>query len=361
MESIDTVSSIASETAFHARRATGVFCLPDCSSTGREDDGLADAERYSTARAVLAAGYRPCPRCRPLEPPGETPEEIAALFAALEAEPLRRLRDGDLRSRGLDPAAVRRWFQTRHGLTFHAYQRGLRLAGLLHELSLERDDSERVGSPAHVPELLHELLHRLAGAVPADDRDGLVVHLTLVATPLGPMILGATTDGVCLLEFTDRRMLETQLKRLVQRLGCVFAAGANEPARRLENELEAYFDGSLLAFETPLVTPGTDFQRRVWDELQTIPLGATRSYGEQARRIEAPRAVRAVARANGDNRIAIVIPCHRVIGADGSLTGYGGGLWRKEWLLRHEGVALRGDEDPHQARLAFDGEVADGG
>jgi len=164
----------------------------------------------------------------------------------------------------------------------------------------------------------------------------MVVHLTHVTTPLGPMLLGATPEAVCLLEFTDRRMLETQLKRLESRLGCVFVPGSNDVARGLEEELGQYFAGELRVFTTPLLTPGTPFQQRVWAGLREIPHGATRSYGEQARALGSPGAVRAVARANGDNRIAIVIPCHRVVGSDGSLTGYGGGVERKRFLLELE-------------------------
>jgi AraC family transcriptional regulator of adaptative response/methylated-DNA-[protein]-cysteine methyltransferase len=128
-------------------------------------------------------------------------------------------------------------------------------------------------------------------------------------------------------------MLPTQLSRLEGRLGCTFLPGRTELLQQLETEVAAYFGGELRTFETPVDTPGTPFQTRVWDVLREIPFGQVRSYAEQARAIGDPAAVRAVARANGDNRVAIVIPCHRVIGSDGSLTGYGGGLWRKKYLL----------------------------
>jgi len=105
-------------------------------------------------------------------------------------------------------------------------------------------------------------------------------------------------------------------------------------------QVEAYFDGSLKEFELPLRSEGSPFQRAVWRELEGIPYGTVTSYGEIARRVGKPTASRAVGAANGRNPIAIIVPCHRVIGADGSLTGYGGGMWRKEWLLNHEGHAL---------------------
>jgi AraC family transcriptional regulator of adaptative response/methylated-DNA-[protein]-cysteine methyltransferase len=147
------------------------------------------------------------------------------------------------------------------------------------------------------------------------------------------MLAGTTPEGLCLLEFTDRRMLATQLERLVRRLDCVFMPGANEMSALVERELGEYFVGTLREFTVPLVIPGSEFQQRVWECLQGIPYGETRSYAEQARSIGAPAAVRAVARANGDNRISIIIPCHRVVGSDGTLTGYGGGIWRKQYLL----------------------------
>jgi AraC family transcriptional regulator of adaptative response/methylated-DNA-[protein]-cysteine methyltransferase len=160
---------------------------------------------------------------------------------------------------------------------------------------------------------------------------GLVAAATL-GTPLGPMLGAATDDGVCLLEFTDRRMLPTQLRIVERRLGRI-VPGRHAYLERLHAELAAYFAGELTAFSVPLVAPGTPFEERVWSELRAIPRGETRSYEGLAAALGRPAAARAVGRANGMNRLAIVIPCHRVIGADGSLTGYGGGLWRKQRLL----------------------------
>ena len=180
---------------------------------------------------------------------------------------------------------------------------------------------------------LHE-----AGRAPARSQRAVapVVRLTVIDTPLGPMIAAATGEQLVLLEFADRRMLHTQFKRLGRLLGCTFERGDNAVLSAARAQLDEFFAGSRRDFDLPLLTPGTPFQRRVWSELARIPAGATRSYAEQARAIGQPEAVRAVARANGDNRIAIVIPCHRVIGSDGSLTGYGGGLWRKQRLLERE-------------------------
>ncbi len=163
-----------------------------------------------------------------------------------------------------------------------------------------------------------------------------MVKLTRVETPLGTVIAGGSREALCLLEFSDPIRLERQMTRLRKQLGEEIEEGDTPVTRRAAEELARYFAGELREFTVPLRTRGTEFQEAVWGELRRIPYGATRSYGEQARRIGRPDAVRAVASANGDNPISILIPCHRVIGADGSLTGYGGGLWRKRRLLELE-------------------------
>ncbi|MCI0552271.1 MAG: methylated-DNA--[protein]-cysteine S-methyltransferase [Anaerolineae bacterium] len=163
-----------------------------------------------------------------------------------------------------------------------------------------------------------------------------MIQTRRISTPLGPMLAGATEEGICLLEFIDRRMLETQIKRLSKLLNAKFVPGSFRLLDEVSHQLKEYFAGKRKEFSIPLVTPGTSFQKKVWCELQAIPYGSVRSYKEQAEVIGLPKAVRAVAKANGDNNIAIIVPCHRVVGSNGELTGYGGGLWRKEYLLKHE-------------------------
>ena len=152
-------------------------------------------------------------------------------------------------------------------------------------------------------------------------------------SPLGPLVAAANNRGVCLLEFTDRRKLENQFLTLKKLFSCAIVPGRNEHLNLLEKELEQYFAGHLRQFSVPLVYPGTPFQERVWNELLGIPYGQTRSYEDLARQIDAAGSQRAVGHANGLNRVAIVIPCHRVVNKDGKLGGYGGGLWRKQFLL----------------------------
>ncbi|MFW6089967.1 MAG: methylated-DNA--[protein]-cysteine S-methyltransferase [Gemmatimonadota bacterium] len=169
------------------------------------------------------------------------------------------------------------------------------------------------------------------------------VTVKRLPTPLGQMIAGAADGRLVLLEFADRRALPSQFERLAKALDCLFVPGEDEVLVRLAEQLEAYFAGDRREFDVPLETSGTDFQEKVWTALREIPPGTVCSYADVAQAIGRPTATRAVARANGDNRIAILIPCHRVIGSDGSLTGYGGGLWRKKRLLEVEGLTALED------------------
>jgi AraC family transcriptional regulator of adaptative response/methylated-DNA-[protein]-cysteine methyltransferase len=163
-----------------------------------------------------------------------------------------------------------------------------------------------------------------------------MIAITKIETELGIMIAGAVEDGICLLEFSDRRMLNTEYKDLARYLKTNIEEGESLHFQPLRIQLDEYFKRLRKEFSVPLVTPGTPFQKAVWKELMNICFGTTRSYLEQSIALGKPESIRAVANANGMNRIAIIIPCHRVIGSDGSLTGYGGGLKRKKWLLDHE-------------------------
>lgn len=319
---------------YAAIRTTGVFCRPTCTARKPRTENV---EYYASTRDALLAGYRPCKRCQPLEPNGATPEWLQPLLDELGDDPTRRWRDADLRAMQLDPDRVRRWFQTNYGMTFHAYQRSRRLSLALGHITNGGDLSQ--AAYEHGYESLsgfRDAFAKLFDATPGRSRGSQCIHISRVLTPLGPMLAGATDRGICLLEFADRRMLETQLKRLKHRLGSELVLGGNQQIEQLDEELSRYFAGELREFTVPLQYPGTEFQVACWTYLRSIPYGAMRSYAQQADAIEKPEALRAVGRANGENRLAIVIPCHRVVGSDGKLTGYGGGLWRKRYLLDHE-------------------------
>jgi AraC family transcriptional regulator of adaptative response/methylated-DNA-[protein]-cysteine methyltransferase len=322
-----------------AVRTTGIFCRPSCRARKPRAENV---EFFATTEEALASGFRPCLRCRPLTRAGAPPEWIRGLLEAVARDPARRWTGADLRRRGLNPDRVRRWFLDNHGMTFQAHRRA-RILGLAAE-------ELKGGTPVLPTALDHgyeslsgfvEAFRRNFGATPSGAPAVSLITVTRVLTPLGPLVAGVSDRGLCLLEFADRRMLETQLGRLTRRLRASVVPGEHEVLDDAARELDAYFKGSLRAFTVPLDARGTPFQEAVWTALRKVPYGETVSYAELARRIRRPSAVRAVARANGDNRLGIVIPCHRVIGADGALTGYGGGLWRKQRLLDLEGAGCR--------------------
>lgn len=163
-----------------------------------------------------------------------------------------------------------------------------------------------------------------------------MINTIEISTPLGPMLAGATSEGVCLLEFTNRIRLQKEITDLEKLLNATLSPGRNEHLDQLEEELSAYFAGKLKSFSVPLHTPGNEFAQTVWKTLKEIPYGKTCSYKEQAEMMSNPKAIRAIASTNGRNRLAIIIPCHRVIGSNGSMTGYAGGTDRKLWLLKFE-------------------------
>lgn len=163
-----------------------------------------------------------------------------------------------------------------------------------------------------------------------------VIKMTEIPTPLGLMLAGATAEGVCLLEFTNRIRIEKEFEELKKLLNAIMIPGRNEHTDQLEKELTAYFDGELKTFTVPLHTPGNEFSNAVWKSIQEVPYGETCSYKQQADRMNNPKAIRAIASTNGRNRLAIVIPCHRIIGSNGSMTGYAGGIDKKKWLLKFE-------------------------
>ena len=162
-------------------------------------------------------------------------------------------------------------------------------------------------------------------------------------TPLGEMLAVASPQGLCLLEFVGQRGVERELAQVEAARGGPVSEGDSAITAQLAHELPEYFAGRRTTFSVPLDLVGTPFQIEAWHALIAIPYGQTRSYASQARAIGRPTATRAVATANGQNKISIVVPCRRVIGSDGSLTGFGGGLPRKRALLALEGGAAQGD------------------
>ena len=329
---------------FTAVRTTGIFCRPTCHA---KKPLLENVRFYPTARDALHAGYRPCMVCRPLDLSGKPPLWVESLLAAVDADPSHRWKDAEIQHLQVNPARVRRWFKSHYGMTFHAYTRARRLGQALGQI---REGSSVIqaayGQGYDSLSGFNDAFRKLIGSSPTAVFNAVTIFIKRLATPLGSMLAAASHQALYLLEFSDRRALERQLAALRSRTGAALLPGISPLHDMLEAELDRYFEGQLMQFSVPLATPGTPFQQEVWAALREIPPGETRSYQQLANLIGRPQAVRAVARANGDNRIAILIPCHRVIGGDGRLTGYGGGLWRKHRLLALEGVPAPGPLGP---------------
>jgi AraC family transcriptional regulator of adaptative response/methylated-DNA-[protein]-cysteine methyltransferase len=315
-------------------RTTGIFCRPTCSARKPKAENV---EFASTVQEALHRGYRPCRVCDPMSGGASAPNWLAPLVDEIRTHPATRLRDDDLRVRGLDPVQVRRTFKRTFGMTFQAYQRACRLGTAMKAL--------RDGAPTLDAGLdagfesdsgFREAFARVFGEAPGRARAAAVLTASWLDTPLGPMLAIAGDKGLELLEFVDRRALETELREVRRAFQSAIVPGDHPVLQRTASQLAEYFAGTRQSFEIPIRQRGSDFQRRAWDALCEIPYAETRSYADMARRIGSPGAVRAIGRVNGQNRIAIVVPCHRVIRSDGSLCGYGGGRWRKQWLLDHE-------------------------
>jgi AraC family transcriptional regulator of adaptative response/methylated-DNA-[protein]-cysteine methyltransferase len=235
-------------------------------------------------------------------------------------------------------------------MTFAAYQRARRMGAALREVRQGGSITfAQVGAGFESGSGFRRAFAHLF-CTAASQSDGVeLLTADWIETPLGVMLAIANDAGVVLLDFLDRKGLAGAIGRLRKRFGsggklAAIVPGRHQHLTQLGYELAEYFAGKRQTFTVPLVTRGTEFERRAWERLRTIPFGETRSYGEQARAMGSPEAVRAVGRANGMNYLSIVIPCHRVIGANGELTGYGGGLARKRWLLNHERSAARAAE-----------------
>ncbi|ODT35619.1 MAG: XRE family transcriptional regulator [Sphingobacteriales bacterium 41-5] len=316
---------------FMGVKTTGIFCRPSCTARKPKRENV---EFFKTTKDAIKSGYRPCKVCNPMQNPNATPDYINQIIKELADDPSLKFKDYDLVKRGIEPNTMRRWFLKNHGITFQAYQRMFRINSAFKKIQSGQSVTEAAfDSGFDSLSGFGESFKNIFGVSPKQSKEQTVIDLKRIDTPLGPMIVCATKEGVCLLEFTNRKMLETELKDLAKRLNAVIVQGDNPHNEKAAIQLSEYFDGNRKKFDLPLFTPGTAFQNKVWKELQGIPYGATRSYKEQAIAVGNADSVRAVATANGMNRIAIIIPCHRVIGSDGNLTGYAGGLWRKKFLL----------------------------
>lgn len=314
--------------------STGIFCRLTCPARKPKRE---NCTFYETVAECIDAGFRPCKRCKPTTPQASADPVVKPLIEALEGKPGYRWREPDIVRMGLDPSTVRRAFKRHFGMTFLEMARQRRLQEGFSTLAeggkvIDAQITAGFESPSAFREAFAKILGQAPGTLSQDP----MLFADWVPSPLGPLIAVTDRTQLHLLEFLDRRALPAEFRKLQGFAKGNIGFGRTEITDQIQDELRLFFDGSSGVFETKLALHGSTFTRDVWRELLKIPAGGTRSYSELARELGRPEAVRAVARANGANQIAIVVPCHRVLGADGSLTGYGGGLWRKQRLIELE-------------------------
>jgi len=323
-----------------AVKTTGIYCKPSCPARRPKREHVIF---YASGEEARTAGFRPCLRCKPDEV-GRDREAIAAAVRLIERaeEPpsLTELSEAV----GYAPHHFQRLFKRDLGVSPAEYSRGLRNRRTETALKANGRVTDAVYDAGYQsPSGFYNDAKERLGMTPSAWRDGgrgETIRWTTFESPLGEMLIAATSKGICRLTFDDS---EESLMRIFPRATIV----------KDEGGLRELVKGALGAIERPLAMPdlpidvaGTAFQEAVWRELRKIPAGETRSYAEIAAAIGAPKAVRAVGSANGDNHVCVLIPCHRVIRSDGSLGGYGGGIERKKKLLASEGHAVAEPELP---------------
>ena len=319
---------------------TGIYCKPSCPARRPRREHVIF---YSSTEEARAAGFRSCMRCKPDEV-GRDREAVAAAVKLIEQAEDAPTLEQLAAAVGYAPHHFQRIFKRDLGVSPAEYARALRNRRAEAALKANGRVTDAVYDAGYSgPSGFYSDAKERLGMTPSAWRDGgrgETIRWTHFDSPLGQMLIAATSKGICRLTFDDS---EDSLRRLFPKATIV----------KDEGGLKELVQGALAAIERPLAAPdlpidvaGTAFQEAVWRELRKIPPGETRSYAEIAAAIGHPKAVRAVGTANGDNHICVLIPCHRVIRSDGSLGGYGGGLDRKKKLLAAEGHPVGEPELP---------------
>jgi AraC family transcriptional regulator of adaptative response/methylated-DNA-[protein]-cysteine methyltransferase len=323
---------------FYAVRSTGIYCRPSCPS---RRPARKHVEFFALPGAAELAGYRPCRRCHPRDA-GLREGEVERVMRACRE--LDSIGEGvssllELSQRvGTTPTNLRRLFKRVTGLTPRRYLEARRIADLKQNLRKGEGVSRALfsagyGSTSRVYERSNAFLGMTPAAYGRGGR-GMEIGYSVTDSPLGRLLVAATDRGICSVQFGD------STAALVRALGDEYpAAQIHEAGTALSRTVGLVLrrlEGKEPAAELPLDLRATAFQWAVWRELQRIPRGETRSYREVARAIGRPSAVRAVAQACASNRVAVVVPCHRVVRTDGGLGGYRWGLDRKKNLLKNE-------------------------
>ena len=322
---------------FVAVKTTGIYCRPSCPA---KRPNRSNVSFYPTAEQAERAGFRPCKRCHPSAPPlrreqVEKVKEACRLIETAEQEPkLEEL----ARTAGLSPYHFHRIFKANLGVTPKAYAAAHRNRRVREALSRSATVTEAIyGAGFNSNGRFYATSSEVLGMTPSEFRSGAPntdIKFAIGQSSLGKVLVAASDKGVCAIFFGDSpQELVRDLHKQFPRARLI---GGDSAFEALAAKVIAFVEDPRIGLDLPLDIRGTAFQHRVWNALRRIPVGSTASYAEIARRIGAPKATRAVARACATNRIAVAIPCHRVIGSDGSLTGYAGGIKRKRALLAKE-------------------------
>ncbi|WP_282077286.1 bifunctional transcriptional activator/DNA repair enzyme AdaA [Epibacterium ulvae] len=314
--------------------STGIFCRLTCPARKPKYE---NCQFFGTISECIDAGFRACKRCKPLHQAAGDDPVVRPLLEALDAEPSHRWREADVVAFGFDPSTVRRAFKRQFGMTFLEMARQRRLReGFTTLKAGEPVIAAQIEAGFESASAFRAAFTRLIGLAPGSFSQNALLQADWIETPIGAMVAISCPHQLHLLEFVDRRALPGEVKRLIASQPGGLGFGRPPPTRQVAAELARYFTGQGAHFQTPLALHGTTFEQDVWRMLQRIPAGETRSYSQLASDLGRATATRAVARANGRNQLAVVVPCHRVLSASGDLTGYGGGLWRKQRLIEIE-------------------------
>lgn len=310
--------------------STGIFCRPSCKAKKPLQNNCHLFERVEEASA---AGFRACKRCRPETLAGAHPRWVQLVIDALNAHPEHRLKDQDITELSVSPVRLRRYFKQKYQCTFQQWQRQQRVSLTRLEQTKGRSLSASIRgyqSDGGYRAALNQLIQHQKNTTLEP------LYVQTLSTPIGDMLAGVVQDELVLLEFVVKQRHWRQLKVARQLFNTTIIERTHGLHQHVQKQLNEYFAGKRQAFDIAMNTPGTAFQQRVWQQLQRIPFGQTLSYQALAENMKMPEASRAVGTANGANRIAILVPCHRVINKSGNLGGYGGGLARKSTLLKLE-------------------------
>ncbi|MDG2469456.1 MAG: methylated-DNA--[protein]-cysteine S-methyltransferase [Pirellulaceae bacterium] len=314
------------------------FCRPTCPDQLSPNSHV---RRLDSAWTAIAAGLQPCPRCRPVASSRWRPSWLKSILNRISDEPARKWNPCDFDEYGLTAPQLQNWFRSHFGIGFLEFLNIQKLCETMARFSSEQTEGQAVTTDGFKAQntFRNALQEWLGVSFQPTIRSTGEIPISRVNSPLGSMVIAADEQYLYLLEFADRSDLASQCRKLTSTAKKRLVPGKSRIMEEVQRQLNSWFEGKLIKFSLPLFLAGTKFQLAVWNQLIQIDYHQTVSYDCIARAIGSPRGQRAVGTAVGANRMAIVLPCHRVIRQNGSLSGYAGGIRRKDWLLCHEFVS----------------------